>query len=175
MFEVANLVESDMNCSVCGAEPDEGAQFCGVCGTNLEANEFFPGSDQLVSGADQPMVGFTQAVGIGFSNYINFQGRATRAEYWWWTLFAVISDVVLGFIDAALGIGFLQGLFSLAILIPGLAVGARRLHDIGKSGWWQLLWFAIVVGWVILWVWAFRQGDRGQNQHGLDPRTTPRQ
>jgi len=56
-----------------------------------------------------------------------------------------------------------------------LAVGARRLHDIGKSGWWQLLWFAIVVGWIILWVWAFRQGDRGQNQYGFDPRTTPRQ
>lgn len=162
-----------MNCSVCGAEPDEGAQFCGVCGTRLETNDSLYGAIQ--PGADQPMVGFTQAISLGFSNYINFQGRATRAEYWWWTLFAVISDVVLGFIGAALGIGFLQGLFSLAILIPGLAVGARRLHDIGKSGWWQLLWFAIVVGWIILWVWAFRQGNQGQNQHGFDPRTTPRQ
>ena len=162
-----------MNCSVCGAEPDEGAQFCGVCGTRLETNDSLYGAIQ--PGADQPMVGFTQAISFGFSNYINFQGRATRAEYWWWTLFAVISDVVLGFIDAALGIGFLQGPFSLAILIPGLAFGARRLHDIGKSGWWQLLWFAIVVGWIILWVLASRRGDRGQNQHGLDPRTPPPQ
>ena len=125
-----------MNCSVCGAEPDEGAQFCGVCGTRLETNDSLYGAIQ--PGADQPMVGFTQAISLGFSNYINFQGRATRAEYWWWTLFAVISDVVLGFIDAALGIGFLQGLFSLAILIPGLAVGARRLHDIGTVSYTHL-------------------------------------
>jgi len=154
-----------MNCSVCGAEPDEGAQFCGVCGTRLETNDSLYGAIQ--PGADQPMVGFTQAISLGFSNYINFQGRATRAEYWWWTLFAVISDVVLGFIDAALGIGFLQGLFSLAILIPGLAVGARRLHDIGKSGWWQLLWFAIIVGWIIMIVWYCKPGNQLGNKYNI--------
>ena len=162
-----------MNCSVCSAELEEGAQFCGVCGTRIEGNDFLPGADQ--QGDEQPMVGFIQAISLGFSNYFNFQGRATRAEYWWWALFIVIADVLVNFIDAILGTGFIGSLFSLAILIPGLALGARRLHDIGKSGWWQLLWFAIIVGWIILLVWAIRQGNRGQNQHGPDPRTTPRQ
>jgi len=162
-----------MNCSVCSTEPEEGAQFCGVCGTRIEGNDFLPGAYQ--QGDEQPMVGFIQAISLGFSNYFNFQGRATRAEYWWWFLFIVIADVLLGFIDSILGTGFIGSLFGLAMIIPGLAVGARRLHDIGKSGWWQLLWFAILVGWIILWVWAIRQGNRGQNQYGLDPRTTPRQ
>ena len=162
-----------MNCSVCSAELEGGAQFCGVCGTRVEGNDFLPGANE--QGDEQPMVGFTQAISLGFSNYINFQGRATRAEYWWWTLFIVIADVVLGIVDSILGTGFLGSLFGLAIIIPGLALGARRLHDIGKSGWWQLLWFAIIVGWIILLVWAIRQGNRGQNQHGPDPRTTPRQ
>ena len=155
-----------MNCSVCSAELEEGAQFCGVCGTRIEGN------DQ--QGDEQPMVGFIQAISLGFSNYFNFQGRATRAEYWWWVLFIVIADVLLGFIDSILGTGFIGSLFGLAILIPGLALGARRLHDIGKSGWWLLLWIAILPG-IILLVWAIRQGNRGQNHYGLDPRTTPRQ
>ena len=161
-----------MNCSVCSAELEEGAQFCGVCGTRIEENDFLPDAEER---GYEPMVGFIQAIGLGFSNYFNFQGRATRAEYWWWFLFIVIADVLLGFIDSILGTGFIGSLFGLAIIIPGLALGARRLHDIGKSGWWQLLWFAILVGWIILWVWAIRQGDRGQTQYGLDPRTTPRQ
>ena len=162
-----------MNCSVCSAELEEGAQFCGVCGTRIEGNDFLPGADQ--QGDEQPMVGFIQAISLGFSNYFNIQRRAPRAEYWWRFLYKVIADVLLNFIDSILGTGFIGSLFGLAIIIPGLAVGARRLHDIGKSGWWQLLWFAIVVGWIILWVWAIRQGNRGQNHYGLDPRTTPRQ
>ncbi|MQF68215.1 DUF805 domain-containing protein [SAR202 cluster bacterium AD-802-K11_MRT_200m] len=120
------------------------------------------------------MVGFIQAISLGFSNYFNFQGRATRAEYWWWALFIVIADGLVNFIDSILGTGFIGMLFGLAILIPGLALGARRLHDIGKSGWWLLLWIAILPG-IILLVWAIRQGNRGQNHYGLDPRTTPRQ
>ena len=162
-----------MSCSVCSAELEEGAQFCGVCGTRVEGNDFLPGADE--QGDEQPMVGFIQAISFGFSNYVNFQGRATRAEFWWWFLFIVIADVVLGIVDSILGTGFLGSLFGLAIIIPGLALGARRLHDIGISGWWQLLWFAIIVGWIILLVWAIRQGNRGQNHYGFDPRTTPRQ
>ena len=162
-----------MSCSVCSTELEEGAQFCGVCGTRVEGNDFLPGADE--QGDEQPMVGFIQAISFGFSNYVNFQGRATRAEFWGWFLFIVIADVVLGIVDSILGTGFIGSLFSLAVIIPGLALGARRLHDIGKSGWWQLLWFAIIVGWIILLVWAIRQGNRGQNHYGFDPRTTPRQ
>ena len=162
-----------MNCSVCSAELEEGAQFCGVCGTRVEGNDFLPGANE--QGYEQPMVGFIQAISLGFSNYINFQGRATRAEYWWWALFIVIADVVLGIVDAILGAGFLGPLFGLAVLVPGFALGARRLHDIGKSGWFQLLYIVIFIGWIILLVWFIRQGERGQNHYGFDPRTTSRQ
>ena len=66
----------------------------------------------------------------------------------------------------------LSGIFRLATLIPSLAVGARRLHDINKSGWWLLLMFAILIGWIILIVWAIKQGDKGPNRYGPDPRVT---
>ena len=66
--------------------------------------------------------------------------------------------------------GLLSGVFRLAILIPSFALGARRLHDINRSGWWQLLWLVLLIGWIILIVWATRKGDEGPNQHGSDPK-----
>ena len=65
----------------------------------------------------------------------------------------------------------LSGIFRLATFIPSFALGARRLHDINRSGWWQLLWFAILIGWIILIVWAIKQGDKGPNKYGPDPRS----
>ena len=65
----------------------------------------------------------------------------------------------------------LSGIFRLATLIPSFAVGARRLQDINRSGWWQLLWFAILIGWIILIVWAIKQGDKKPNKYGPDPRS----
>ena len=157
-----------MNCPTCGKENESSAQFCGICGTPLTYQQA-TGIDYGVD-SSKPMVGFSEAIGLGFKNYINFSGRATRAEYWWWCLFLVVTGVVLGTIDSITGIGALQNIFNLATLIPGLALGARRLHDIGKSGWWQLLWFAIIVGWIILIVWHIRPGtdhiDESGNQHG---------
>ena len=96
------------------------------------------------------------AVTAGFRQYIRFSGRATRPEFWWWMLFIIVAGIVLGIIDRIIGgaIGaenftLLGSMFGLATLLPGLAVTARRLHDIGKSGWWQLLWYAI---WTLTWV-----------------------
>ena len=136
-----------MNCPTCGKENESSAQFCGICGTQLSDQPTT--ANQSDMGSPNHMVGFGEAISLGFKNYINFNGRATRAEYWWWFLFIVVTGVVLGTIDSITGIGTLQSIFNLATLIPGLALGARRLHDIGKSGWWQLLWFAIIVGWLL--------------------------
>ena len=89
------------------------------------------------------------AVIQGFRKYVVFGGRATRAEFWWWVLFIFIGGIVLSVIDRIIGLlgvwehGPLETLFSLATLLPGLAVTARRLHDIGKTGWWQLAWYVI--------------------------------
>ena len=77
-------------------------------------------------------VDFLTAIRLFFANYANFKGRSTRAEYWWAALFLVLVNVVLDFI----GVSFLSGLWSLAVLLPSLAIWTRRFHDIGKSGWW---------------------------------------
>ena len=160
-----------MKCGTCGKENESSAKFCGVCGTQLVEDSVNSHSQNI--GPENSMVGFGEAIGLGFKNYVNFSGRATRAEYWWWVLFVFLGGVVTGIIDS-FGIGVTQGLFNLATLIPGLALGARRLHDIGKSGWWQLLWFAILIGWIILIIWCIRRGHREPNTHGANPLTTPR-
>lgn len=90
--------------------------------------------------------------------YAVFTGRAARAEFWWWVLAVVIVSIALGMVDAVIealsgwdGFSLLSGIFSLAVLLPNLAVTVRRLHDIGKTGWWVLLWIVLVVGpWLIL-------------------------
>ena len=151
-----------MNCPTCGKENESSAQFCGICGTQLSDQPTT--ANQSDMGSPNHMVGFGEAISLGFKNYINFNGRATRAEYWWWFLFIVVTGVVLGTIDSITGIGTLQSIFNLATLIPGLALGARRLHDIEKSGWWQLLWLAIIVGWIILIIWHSKPGHQGANK-----------
>ena len=181
-----------MNCPTCSNEVESGAQFCGICGTNLSSGE-------VADGPQQPMVGFGEAISRGFNNYFKFSGRATRAEYWFWVLFTSLVQAI----------PLIGGLIGLACLIPSLAVTSRRLHDIGKTGWWQLCfllvwvtWGAAIVSLIIAafvgdgmgslfalsaiafiaaiaataWmiVWLARQGDTGSNKYGPDPRTTPR-
>ena len=125
------------------------------------------------------MVSFTNAIRLGFQHYSDFTTRSTRAEYWWWALFALGTDWILTLIDVSLGtynemtsLGLLSGLFGLGTLIPSLALGARRLHDINKSGWWQLLWVGIllIIPVIILLWWAAKPSDEGPNQRGPDPR-----
>ena len=86
----------------------------------------------------KPMMTFPNAVKTCLRKYGDFSGRATRAEYWWWVLAVVIGSSIFTAVFAPLAT-----IFSLAIFLPGLTVTARRLHDIGKSGWWQLAWVAI--------------------------------
>jgi uncharacterized membrane protein YhaH (DUF805 family) len=110
-------------------------------------------------------------------NYFNFSGRARRKEYWMFFLFqiifaivAIIIDNVLGLAIKDIGYGPVYGLYALATLIPGLAVTVRRLHDIGKSGWYFLLAFIPFIGGIILLVFAVTDGDVGANTYGPDPK-----
>jgi uncharacterized membrane protein YhaH (DUF805 family) len=116
-----------------------------------------------------------EAIKSGFSNYVNFSGRAIRSEYWYWTLFVFVLVGVLGIIDEWLNPGLSMGAFSifnglvsLALFLPGLAVSVRRLHDIDRTGWWLLLSFT-VIGIVLLIVWACQPGTSGPNRFGPDP------
>lgn len=102
--------------------------------------------------------------------YADFNGRASRSEFWWYALFAIIVAVVLQFVDnVILGFPLLGAIFSLATLIPGIAVSIRRLHDKDKSGWWLLICLVPVVGAILLIYWYATEGTAGDNQFGAPP------
>ncbi len=108
--------------------------------------------------------------------YAEFTGRARRKEYWMFVLFNIIISIVLGRIDAmlgtvnSLGVGYIGGLYSLVVFIPGIAVGVRRLHDIGKSGWMLLVAFIPIVGVIWLIVLLATDSTPGENQYGPNPK-----
>ena len=111
---------------------------------------------------------FWTAIKTCFGKYVDFNGRALRSEFWYFQLFLFIASVVLQEVSKPL-----SGAFGLATLLPNLAVGARRLHDIGKSGWWQLLWLVPVIGWIVLIVWWATKGEAGGNRFGPAPVAAP--
>ncbi|UIP26801.1 DUF805 domain-containing protein [Photobacterium sp. TLY01] len=109
--------------------------------------------------------------------YAVFTGRAQRQEYWYFFLINLVITLALGIVDNLLntpgtgeGTGLLGGVYSLAVLIPSVAVGVRRLHDIGKSGWWMLLSLIPVIGFVVLLFFFARAGQPGTNEHGPNPK-----
>lgn len=116
---------------------------------------------------------FGTAVKTCFSKYADFNGRARRSELWWFVLFTFVVNAVLSFIPPQIGdSGSLwSNLFALAVLIPSLAVGARRLHDTDRSGWWQLLALIPIVGWIILIVWFAQDSHPGGNRFGANPKS----
>ena len=114
-----------------------------------------------------------EAVKAVFSEYATFEGRARRSEYWWFVLFNFIVSIVIAVLTAGGGHGMGGGLFStiwsLATLLPSLAVGARRLHDIDRSGWWLLIGFIPLIGIIVLIVFFATRGTPGANRFGNDP------
>ncbi len=96
---------------------------------------------------------FGESISTCFKKYATFDGRATRSEYWWFVLFTFLVSATLGIVSETL-----SGVFSLGVLLPSLAVGVRGLHDIDKRGWFLLLWFIPIIGWIILIVWAIQEG-----------------
>ena len=111
---------------------------------------------------------FQTAVKTCFSKYADFSGRASRSEYWWFVLAEIVVLIVASLIHE-----YVYVIAALGFLLPALAVGARRLHDIGKSGWLQLLWIIPVIGWAILIYWAAQPGQAGANQYGDAAKDTP--
>jgi len=103
--------------------------------------------------------------------YAVFKGRARRKEYWMFVLFNLIIALVLGLIERLVGgPGILTNLYSLAVLIPGLAVAVRRLHDTNRSGWWILIGLVPLVGVIILIVFLVQDSRPGDNQYGPNPK-----
>lgn len=139
-----------------------------------------------------PEPGFFESIGICFSKYAVLSGRAGRSEFWWWSLFqfliaAAFDGMVipqqLRELASALATGvtpppldpthatiqLLGSLASLALFLPTMAVTVRRLHDLGKSGWWYFYGLIPLLGWFTMLVWLCRKGTAGSNQFGVDP------
>ena len=109
--------------------------------------------------------------------YAQFSGRARRKEYWYFALFNVIISIALSVLDVVLGtyskgggIGLLDGIYTLAILIPAIAVTVRRLHDTGRSGWWLLIGFIPLIGGLILLFFMVLDSKPGANEYGENPK-----
>jgi uncharacterized membrane protein YhaH (DUF805 family) len=105
---------------------------------------------------------FIDAVKTCFVKYADFNGCASRSEFWWWILFTLIASIALQSISYNL-----SGAFSIATFLPGIAVTARRLHDTDRSGWLQLLWFVPIIGWILLVIWCAEEGK--PNRYGGSP------
>jgi len=154
-------MEPDMKCQKCGHENAEDSQFCGGCGASLSETTVNSSVGEEATGL--PMVSFRPAIKLGFQNYVNFKGRSTRAELWWFILFYQLCTVASYALDwfwqsisyslfsqngptvhvvlGMLGQHWHYGsvILLLVFLIPIISVGVRRLGDINKSSWWMLL------------------------------------
>ena len=122
---------------------------------------------------------FQGSVRIVLEKFADFTGRAPRSEFWWWVLFTVILDIGVSIIGALLDLVFgghfmlhlLRLLLALALIVPGLAVAVRRMHDSDRSGWWLLVGLVPVIGWVVVLVFYCLPGTPGSNRFGSDPLT----
>jgi uncharacterized membrane protein YhaH (DUF805 family) len=111
---------------------------------------------------------FFEAIRICLQKYADFTGRAPRSEYWWFVLFVLIAQLCLRILWAPLGFAF-----AIAIFLPHLAVGARRLHDTNRSGWWLLLAFVPIIGEIILIIWFCQRSAPVANRFGPPPLLAP--
>jgi len=113
---------------------------------------------------------FVDAIKSAFANYANFEGRAIRSEYWWFWLFMFIVNfgvnVATEFNDSIVG-QLITGVLALTLLVPNISVATRRLHDVNRSGWWQLLALTII-GVIPLLYWLIIRGTDGPNRFGED-------
>ena len=130
---------------------------------------------------------FSQAITSAFVRWSGFSGRSSRSEYWWfYLLVAVVFYIVISYYELSPVLAEDEGergyffwldlsemivniAIGIVVFIASLAVGARRLHDIGKSGWWQLLHLVPIVGPLLVLYWAFTPGDSAKNKYGVNP------
>ena len=110
------------------------------------------------------------------NKYATFSGRARRKEYWMFVLINLVVSVVLALIDGLIGsvsesgMGLLSSVYSIGVLIPSLALSVRRLHDIGRTGWWVLISIIPVIGAVVLLVFMLLDSEPGSNRYGANPK-----
>lgn len=143
---------------------------CFGCGKELHRTATnCPGCGALQAALDQVKSGLRDRSAFDWyleplRKYATFNGRARRKEYWYFTLFTIVACFVLGFIGGLIGLNdTLANLYNLAVLVPSIAVGIRRLHDTGRTGWWLLLPIVNII-------FLAQDGEKGTNKYGDDPK-----
>ena len=161
-----------MFCSKCGKPVDDGAQFCPSCGNPLngarptnstteKAKNFFAEMQARADDLKGPEpVDFVKAIKLLFLYALNFKGRSSRSEYWWGYLFNFLLGLALNFVP------LIGGLLSVVMIIPGVALAIRRMHDIGKSGWYMLMALIPLAGPIIALVYLCTASQPEANQWG---------
>ncbi|MCM1504951.1 MAG: DUF805 domain-containing protein [Muribaculum sp.] len=126
----------------------------------------------------QYQVSFGDAIHRAFNKYCCFTGRASHSEFWWWILFTLLVSWVVNIIVSLVArpetVVTVSSIIGLIFLLPSLGLWFRRLHDIGKSGWWWLLSFIPLIGIIILIVWWCQDSQPSENQYGPIPNLTER-
>lgn len=176
-----------MQCTKCNDYNPENAEFCNRCGIHLNILNNSSGKSDL---PELPMINLVNAIKLGFKNYRNFSGRSRRSEYWWFCLFTqLIAPIV--------GIPIIGWPIFLIAAFPQIPLATRRLHDIGESGWYQLVYISVMIflqskillsdvssggaktyipllgaiAFTIIWImWMVEKGNKGPNKYGPDPR-----
>lgn len=154
-----------MFCPKCGTENANDAKFCTGCDMLVYMRMFGRGAPvsnaPSLPNATDPMT-FGKAISTCFTKYVDFSGRASKPEFWWFYLFTVLLSWVAIIVDSS---EVLYAVVSLGLMLPTLAAGARRLHDTGRSGWWWLLAFTII-GIIPLIIWWASKGSDQNNEYG---------
>lgn len=126
--------------------------------------------------SSNPQMSFGAAVSTCFRKYATFKGRARRSEYWYWVLFNILVAFALMAIDHSAhlivleNVGILTTLFTLVVFVPNIAVTVRRLHDIGRSGWWYWIYFIPILGSIVLLVFCVIDSKPEENEYGVSPK-----
>lgn len=107
------------------------------------------------------------------NHYADFEGRATRKQFWMFILVSILISIGISLVEEIIGVMALSALFSLAILIPNIAITARRLHDTNRSGWWQLILLVPVIGLIVLIVWLAGESKNEGNAYDDNAPATP--
>lgn len=150
-----------MFCQKCGKENPDDVKFCGSCGANISAAS----ASSIATGATNPtseQMTFGKSISTCMGKYVDFNGRAARPEYWWFFLFALLLPWFADIADPS-KVGSI--IVNLALLLPSISAATRRLHDTGRSGWWQLIALTII-GLIPLFIWLASKGNDQSNEYG---------
>jgi uncharacterized membrane protein YhaH (DUF805 family) len=150
-----------MFCPKCGKENSNDVKFCGSCGANISAQSATAPAVTSTTIPSEKMT-FGKAIATCFAKYVDFKGRASRPEFWWFYLFTILLSWASILVDSS---QILSMIVNLAVFLPVIAAGSRRLHDTNRSGWWQLIMLT-VIGIIPLVIWWASKGSEQDNQYG---------